>query len=128
MINNELTRNDINIEPDNIEVYFDDPKVISFYIQTWFDVDKKFNINILDEDDTWLDMNGKYNPYTDSLHLDCFIERPEDSEHFEYEPTENETKMIIGYLEEMIKSRYDQTPKEFLEEGLEEDLEIGGMS
>ena len=124
---NELTRRDIDIEPENIEVYFDDPHVINFYIQTWFDVDKKFGINILDEDDTWLDMYGKYNPYSGSFHIDCFIERPDESEHFKYEPTENETKMIIDYLEEMIKTRFNQTPKEFCEEGLEEDLEMGGI-
>ena len=51
MINNELTRADIDIEPENIEVYFEDPHVINFCIQTWFDVDKKLGINILDEDE-----------------------------------------------------------------------------
>ena len=69
--NNELTRNDINLEPDNIEI--EDENWICFYIQAWFDVDKKFNINIMDDDDSWLDMKAKYNPYSEELVVICII-------------------------------------------------------
>jgi hypothetical protein len=125
--NNELTRNDIYIEPDNVEISFDNGNEISFYIQSWFDVDKKFNLNILNEDDTWLDMNGWYNPYEDKLRIECIIDSPDSTKSFNYEPTENEAKLIKDLLTEAIKNRYNQTPAEFCEDDCETELEIGGM-
>ena len=74
--NNELTRKDIEIG-DEFEIDCEDTQAISFPIHAWFDVDKKFNINILKEDETWLNMYGKYNPYSDELNVACQILRPE---------------------------------------------------
>lgn len=125
--NNELTRKDIYIEPDNVEISFDNEHEISFYIQSWFDVDKKFNLNILEKDDVWLDMNGWYNPYNDKLRIECIIDEPESSKLFNYEPTENESKLIKDLLTEAIKSRYNQTPLEFCEDDCTDEFEIGGM-
>lgn len=42
--NNELTKDDIVIDPE-IEVDAEDPNSVSVYIETWFDVDKKFGLN-----------------------------------------------------------------------------------
>ena len=42
--NNELTRNDIAIDHD-MEVDCDEGREIAVYIETWFDVDKKFHID-----------------------------------------------------------------------------------
>ena len=57
--NKELERNDIAIDRD-MEVDYDIGQEIMVYIETWFDVDKKFGLNIADEDGTWLNMYGKY--------------------------------------------------------------------
>ena len=53
--NKELERNDIAIDRD-MEVDYDIGQEIMVYIETWFDVDKKFGLNIADEDGTWLNM------------------------------------------------------------------------
>ena len=44
--NLELEKQDLAIDHD-IQVSSDDPKVIDFLLETWFDVDKKFGINIV---------------------------------------------------------------------------------
>ena len=85
--NKELERNDIAIDRD-MEVDYDIGQEIMVYIETWFDVDKKFGLNIADEDGTWLNMYGKYDPFEDSLRIECEISRDNGSEYFDYTPTE----------------------------------------
>lgn len=53
--NNELTRDDIAIGHD-MEVDCDEDREIAVYIETWFNVDKKFHIDTASDDDTWLNM------------------------------------------------------------------------
>lgn len=126
MNNNELTRKDIEIG-DEFDIDYENSQVISFSIYAWFDVDKKFNINILKEDDTWLNMYGKYNPYSDELKIECQIDRPEGISYFDYEPTESEKQLITDMLAEELQKRYRQTPIEFCEDDYNPELEIGGM-
>lgn len=73
--NNELTRDDIAIDHD-MEVDCDEGREITVYIEAWFDVDKKFHIETASDDDTWLNMYGRYNPFDDSLRIECEISRP----------------------------------------------------
>ena len=70
--NNELTRDDIAIDHD-MEVDCDEGREIAVYIETWFDVDKKFRIDTASDDDTWLNMYGRYNPFDDTLRIECEI-------------------------------------------------------
>ena len=49
--NLELERKDIRIDPE-LEVDDDNQKQINFMVDAFFDVDKKFNININDEEGT----------------------------------------------------------------------------
>ena len=49
--NNELTRDDIAIDHD-MEVDCDEGREIAVYIETWFDVDKKFHIDTASDDVT----------------------------------------------------------------------------
>ena len=51
--NNELERTDIAVDSD-MEVDCDIGQEITAYIETWFDVDKKFGINTALDDGTWL--------------------------------------------------------------------------
>ena len=59
--NNELEKADIAIDRE-MEVDCDIGQEITVYIETWFDVDKKFGVQTADDDSTWLNMYGKYNP------------------------------------------------------------------
>lgn len=89
---------------------------ITCYIETWFDVDEKFGLHINDEDGIWLNLYGKYNPFADSLRLECEISRDDGSSHFDYEPTKAESQLIKEMITQKIREEYGQTPQEFCEE------------
>ena len=113
--NLELERNDIAIDSD-MEVDGDIGQEITVYIETWFDVDKKFRIHIHADEGTWLNMYGKFNPFDDTLRIECEICRENGSSYFDYEPTPTEAQLIKDMITEKIKEEYDQTPQEFCEE------------
>ena len=123
--NLELERNDIAIDSD-MEVDGDIGQEITVYIETWFDVDKKFGIHTSGDDGTWLNMYGKFNPFEDSLHIECEISRDDGSSYFDYEPTAAEAQLIKDMITEKIKEEYDQTPQEFCEE-ITEGPTMGGI-
>lgn len=108
--NNELTREDLAIDRD-MQIDGDEGREILVYIETWFDVDKKFGTHICDEDDTWLNMYGHYNPLEDSLWIECEISRQDSSEYFDYTPTASEMQLIKDMITEKIREVYDQTPQ-----------------
>ena len=113
--NKEWERADIAIDRD-VEVDCDIGQEITVYIETWFDVDKKFGTHINAEDDTWLNLYGKYNPFADTLRLECEVSRNNGSEYFDYEPTAAESQLIKGMITEKIRAEYNQTPQEYCEE------------
>lgn len=125
--NKELERNDIAIDRD-MEVDYDIGQEIMVYIETWFDVDKKFGLNIADEDGTWLNMYGKYDPFEDSLRIECEISRDNGSEYFDYTPTEAESALIKNMIAEKIREQWDQTPQEFCENCCNEEQTMGGLT
>ena len=68
--NMELERKDLVIDRD-MEVDCDIGQQITCYIETWFDVDEKFRIKTDSDNGTWLNMYGKYNPFADTLRIEC---------------------------------------------------------
>jgi hypothetical protein len=64
--NLELERNDIAIDSD-MEVDGDIGQEITVYIETWFDVDKKFGVHTSADEGAWLNMYGKFNPLRSAL-------------------------------------------------------------
>ncbi len=125
--NKELERNDIAIDRD-MEVDYDIGQEIMVYIETWFDVDKKFGLNIADEDGTWLNMYGKYDPFEDSLRIECEISCDNGSEYFDYTPTDAESALIKDMIAEKIREQWDQTPQEFCENCCNEEQTMGGLT
>ena len=123
--NNEWERNDLAIDRD-MEVDCGIGQEIMVYIETWFDVDKKFGINTALEDGTWLNMYAKYNPFADTLRIECEISRDSGSSYFDYEPTENESQLIKGMIAEKLMQVHGRTPQEFCEDV--GGIEIGGMT
>lgn len=113
----ELTREMIAVDRD-MEVDCDIGQEITVYIETWFDVDKKFGLKINDDDGTWLNMYGKYNPFADTLRIECEIDTDdnEPNKWFDYEPTENEAQLIKDMIAEKMMAEYHRTPKEFCED------------
>ena len=123
--NLELERNDIAIDSD-MEVDGDIGQEITVYIETWFDVDKKFGVHTSADEGTWLNMYGKFNPFEDTLRIECEISRDDGSSYFDYEPTAAEAQLIKDMITEKIKEEYGQTPQEFCEEIIEGPV-MGGM-
>ena len=70
----EFTRDMLAVDRD-MEVDCDIGQEITAYIETWFDADKKFGIDTASEDGTWLNMYAKYNPFADTLRIECEISR-----------------------------------------------------
>lgn len=109
---NEFERKDIVVDRD-MDVDCENATEITAYLETWFDVDKKFGTNTKDDDDVWLNMYAKYNPFDDTLRIECEIDKPKGSEYFDYTPTEAEERLIKDMIAEKIKSEYGQTPQDF---------------
>lgn len=123
--NNELERTDIAVDSD-IEVDCDIGQEITAYIETWFDVDKKFGINTALDDGTWLNMYAKYNPFADTLRIECEISRDSGSSYFDYESTEAEAQLIKGMIAEKLMQGHGRTPQAFCEDV--GDITMGGMT
>ena len=109
---NEFERKDIVVDRD-MDVDCENATEITAYLETWFDVDKKFGTNTKDDDDVWLNVYAKYNPFDDTLRIECEIDKPKGSEYFDYTPTEAEERLIKDMIAEKIKSEYGQTPQDF---------------
>ena len=119
--NNALTWDDIAIDHD-MQIDGDEGREITVYIETWFNVDKKFHIDTASDDDTWLNMYGHYNPFNDTLRIEC------SSSYFDYEPTKEEAQLIKDMIAEKLREDYNQTPQEFCEESCGAEPTIGGIS
>ena len=70
-----------------------------------------------------MNMYGKYNPFKDSLRIECEISRDDGSEYFDYTPTEAESALIKDMIAEKIREQWDQTPQEFCKEAFQQDAE-----
>ena len=125
--NNEIERADIVIDRD-MDVDCDIGHEITVYIETWFDVDKKFGIHTSTDDGTWLNMYGKFNPFEDTLRIECEISLDSGSTYFDYEPTDAESHLLKDMITEKIQDVYGQTPQEFCQGIANNDLELGGIS
>lgn len=126
--NNELERKDMVIERD-MEVDCDEGTQITAYIETWFDVDKKFMVHTDADEGIWLNMYAKYNPFEDTLRIECVISRDDDGDqYFDYSPTKAESDLIKEMIAEKINELHGQTPQEFCDEFTEQsNIEMGGI-
>ena len=123
-VNNELTRNDIAIDPD-MEIEYGIDCIVTVYIETWFDVDKKFGIHTANDDDTWVNFYAKYYTESGELLAEYQIDRSTGDEWHNYTPTENEKKLIIGMMEECCQKHHGCNLKEYCQETT--DFEMGGI-
>ena len=124
--NNELERSDLDIDRD-MEVDCDIGQQITCYIETWFDVDKKFRIHTDSENGTWLNMYGKYDPFADTLRIECVISGDDFSDQFDYQPTVAEAQLIKDLITEKIREVHDQTPQELCDSFCGGEMTMGGM-
>ena len=126
--NKEWDRSDLVIDPD-MQIDCDTGQEILCYVETWFDVDRKFGTHTAEDDGTWLNLYARYNPYADTLRMECEIssDSPGENQTFDYEPTSEEAKMIKELIIEKIRKEYGMTPEEFCEDVCGESEGIGGI-
>lgn len=124
--NMELERIDLTIDSD-MEVDCDTGEQITVYIESWFDVDCKFHIQTNSDDSTWLNMYGRFNPYQDTLRIECIMSSEHTEDSFDYEPTAAEATLIKTMIAEKIRELHNQTPTEFCESFYGPGMDMGGM-
>ena len=125
--NREFEKKDLAVYRE-MEVDDDIGQEITVYLEAWFDVDKKFGLNIKNEDSTWLNMYAKYNPFEDTLRIECEVDRQTGSEYFDYEPTTDEEKLIKEMITEKIMQEHGESPQEFCNKLNDYDQGIGGQT
>lgn len=111
--NMELERKDIRVDRD-IQIDSENKLHIVAYLETLFDVNKKFNLQLDSEAGDWVNMYGIYNPASDFLTIECVICKDDSSKSFFYTPTKEEAKLIKDMIAEKIQEVHGQTPVEFV--------------
>ena len=121
--NGEFTKEDLAVDRD-MEIDCDIGQEILVYFECWFDADRKFGIDT-SENDAWLNMYGRFNPYEDTLTIECEIDRDDGSSYFDYFPTDAETQLMKDLITAKIQEVYHRSPMEFCESAFDDSIEIG---
>lgn len=125
----DFTKDEIVIS--DIEIN-DDCSGVSSYIETHFDVDKKFGTHINDEDDSWVNFYAEHSPESKELKYEYYLCTPLIEKSCPYYPTEEERQLIIAEMEEYTQDNYGENIMEFIarereEMDFEESITLGGM-
>ena len=125
--NLELERDDMYVDRD-IQTDDENRQQIVAYLETRFDVNRKFNLNLNSEAGEWLNLYGIYNPFSDFLTVECVVSTDDKEETFYYTPTKAEAELIKDMITQKIQEEYGQTPIEFyLDISPTEVQTMGGM-
>lgn len=121
----EWERSDLAVDPE-IDVECDEGTQIVVYLETWFDVDKKFRKNTCDDPNSWINLYAKYDPFSDQLQMEYCVSSDEDSAYYRYYPTAGEAQLVKDLITEKIQQLHQQSPQEFCL-SVTNDFEMGGM-
>lgn len=125
--NLELERDDMYVDRD-IQTDDENRQQIVAYLETRFDVNKKFNLNLDCEAGEWVNLYGIYNPFSDFLTVEYVVSTDDKEESFYYTPTKAEAELIKDMITQKIQEEYGQTPIEFcLDISSSEMQTMGGM-
>lgn len=117
-----LSKDNMRISPE-FEVM--DGGIFNAYIETWFDVDEKFEVNTKDRDDVWLNLYADYDTKTGSLTLICALDSPNDYTDFIYEPTDEERATVIEMMREMCQKECGCSMEEYVKQFQDESMDMG---
>lgn len=76
---------------------------ISFYVETWFDVDKYFGTNTKDDENVWINMYLVWTPSTDKFKASYTINTPYGDEEFDWKLTDDEKKLFKSAIEDYAR-------------------------
>lgn len=124
-LNIELNKNNLSVDTDTLDC--NDGHSIQLNLDTWFNVADKFGVHL--KEDEWLILAASYDPFADTLRMSYEVGDINDSEQFEYQPTEAEAQVVKELISEQIYKDYGQTPQEFCKGMMNEnDMEMGGQT
>lgn len=109
----ELTKDNVKINHDGLEISSDDENCIEVYVETWFDVDKKFGTNTVDEN-TWINLYLTLNVIETKLTAKYVVDSLTGDEWYDYEPTTAEKELFLNMIKDSCKKYYNQTIFEFI--------------
>lgn len=90
-----------------------DNQYITALIETQFDMDKKFGINVLEDEDAWVNLYADYNPVTESFKVLYYIDSFKENYEREYIPTEDEKKAFINVMQQACIKQNEMNCREF---------------
>ena len=90
-----------------------DNQFITALIETQFDVDKKFGINVLKDEDAWVNLYAGYNPVTESFKVLYYIDSFKENYEREYISTEEEKRAFINVMQQACIKQNEMNCREF---------------
>ena len=123
----ELTKESMWVDRD-IQLDDENKQQIVAYLETLFDVNKKFGLKLDLNAGEWVNMYGIYNPFSDFIIVECVISTDDKNESFFYSPTKTEAELIKDMITQKIQEVHGQTPIELCNDicSAEEQI-MGGM-
>lgn len=101
----ELGRNTVRVDP-SLEISEEwVPSCVVAYLETWFDVDRKFGTHTNDREDAWINLYAMYSPENKTVDLEYYVETDTslDGPH-KYKPSESERHAIMEMIEEKCRA------------------------
>ena len=103
---NTLEANDLRIRED-LEIYCEkDKQGILAFFECWFDVNKKFGLNIPEGSNAFIDMYGMYKPLDERIELTYLVNTEDGCVERPYIPTDEENRVFSELMEQAIKAEY----------------------
>lgn len=107
---NTLEESDMQIR-EEFEFEFENQRML-FFIEAWFDVDKKFGVNTTDIDGAWVNLYSTYNPCTGEIKIPYTVDTEDGMYGREYIPTAEEKEVFKKLMEQSCERRKNMTCRE----------------
>ena len=98
---NTFEKKDVDIQED-IELDFQHSSLFAV-VETWFDVDKKFGINVNNDDNVWVNLFADYQPFSGELRIFYDIDADKKAYEREYIPTDE--NCLYSKSNKLVSSR-----------------------
>ena len=108
---NTFEKGDIEIRED-IELDIEHSNIF-VVMEEWFDADKKFGINVNDNDGVWVNIYATYHPFTKEIRMFYDIDTDEGVYEREYIPTDEEKELLVQQIEQVCEQQTKMSCKEF---------------
>ena len=108
---NTLEKDDIDIR-EELELDIKHSSILA-EIETWFDVDKKFGLNTVGNDDVWVNLYAYYHPFINDIKIFYSIDTENGIFTREYLPMKEEKQMFINRIEQACEQQNTMSCKEF---------------